>query len=92
MDSEGLKQLNESLNTNVVEMIPTNELVKELQRRKAIEIPKLVQEVNERLKQIRALVGDITNETEPIILKELRIIESGSNQGSVEYTEDEITL
>lgn len=92
MDSEGLKQLNESLNTNVVEMIPTNELVKELQRRKAIEIPKLVQEVNDRLKQIKALVGNITNETEPIILKELRIIESGSNQGSVEYTEDEITL
>lgn len=92
MDSEKLKQVNESLNTNVVETIPTNELVKELQRRRAIEIPKLVQEVNDRLKQIKALVGNITNETEPIILKELRIIESGSNQGSVEYTEDEITL
>lgn len=58
--------------------ISTEELIKEINKRKSREIPVLINQINENLEKIKVLVGSINHETEPFKLDKLGFDDYGN--------------
>lgn len=65
--------------------ISTEELIKEINRRKSAEIPILIKQINENLEKLKVLAGSINHETEPFTLDKL----SFDDYGNVIYIDSE---
>lgn len=60
-----------------IKEISTEALIEEINRRKKVEAPVLIKEINSRLEELKTLVGDIKHETEPFKLEKLSIDDDG---------------
>lgn len=84
MNSKELKMIKESIDS-YIESISTEDLVKELNKRKATELPKLIEEINAKVDLVKSLAEDICHETEAYRLVKLEQI----SDGSVIFVEEE---